>query len=387
MRMILRYIAILLAAALVFGAAKYMDSAPGSHTEEPQNMEPALQIETTVPVQTELPEETQAAETEPVETQAAETEPVETQAAQQRLVFTFAGDCTLGCHTEHNRAGYGFLMTVEEKFDYPFQNVRTWFENDDFTMVNLEGVLGDQGRPAGKKYAFRGYGSYVNILTGSSVEAVSLANNHTMDYGEAGYEETRRLLNEAGVPFVEQNNSTVVTLENGVTVGIYGTVYNSLDEEAMIAGIQELKAQGVDIIIYAPHWGTEHSFRPTQQQKDLGHAAIEAGANIVYGCHPHVLQPIEEWGDGVIYYSLGNFSFGGNIYPADYDSALIQQEIILDEDGTVTLGERTIVPCSISSMEGRNNFQPLPYEEGTEEYTRVLSKLDGTYKGANLPIS
>lgn len=336
-----------------------------------------------------------AAETVPETAAAVVTQPAEpttlpttapTEPPEQSVLLTFAGDCTLGCHSAHNRAGYGFLMTVEENFSYPFQNVRSWFEADDFTMVNLEGVLGNQGHPAGRKYAFRGYGSYVNILTGSSVEAVSLANNHTLDYGEAGYAETKRLLEEAGVSYVEQNSSRVITLENGVTVGIYGTVYNSIDEEAMVSGITALKEQGVDIIIYAPHWGTEHSFRPTKQQTELGHMAIDAGAHIVYGCHPHVLQPIEEYGNGVIYYSLGNFSFGGNIYPADYDTAIVQQEIILDADGVVVLGERTIVPCSISSMEKRNNYQPVPYEEGSEEYLRVLSKLDGSYDGPNLPV-
>ena len=304
----------------------------------------------------------------------------------QHLLFTFAGDCTLGCHMEHNRAGYGFLLTVGDQYDYPFRNVKEWFENDDFTMVNLEGVLGDQGSPAGKKYAFRGHGSYVNILTQNSVEAVSLANNHTLDYGEAGYAETMRLLDEAGVPYVEQNSGTLITLENGVTVGIYGTVYNSIHQASPAEGISALKEQGADIVIYAPHWGTEHSFRATPQQMELGRAAIDAGADIVYGCHPHVLQPIEEYENGVIYYSLGNFCFGGNIYPADYDTAIIQQEVILAADGRVTLGERTIIPCSLSSMEKRNNYQPTPYEKGTEEYERVLSKLDGTYEGSNLPV-
>ncbi len=330
---------------------------------------PAAAVQTTVPV-----------------TEAPVTEPVQTEPPEQRLIFTFAGDCTLGCHTAHTHAGYGFILTVGEDYGHPFRNVLQWFEADDFTMVNLEGVLGDQGHPAGRKYAFRGPGAYTNILTQNSVEAVSLANNHTIDYGDKGFAETKRLLEEAGVPFVEPNSSTVITLENGMMVGIYGTVYNSIDKEAMIQGIQALQAQGVDLIIYAPHWGTEHSFRPTQEQKDLGRAAIDAGADIVYGCHPHVLQPIESYGNGVIFYSLGNFSFGGNIYPADYDTALIQQEVIWSADGTVVLGERTIVPCSISSIEGRNNYQPTPYEEGSKEYQRVLQKLDGTYDGPNLPV-
>ena len=317
--------------------------------------------------------------TEPVPEEPSEPGPTS-------IVMTFAGDCTLGSHTAHTRAGYGFLMTVGEDYTYPFAYVKEWFESDDLTLVNLEGTLTDKGGPSGQKYSFRGPEAYVNILTENSIEAVSFSNNHAYDYGQTGYDATKAVLEENGVSYVEQNSSSVITLENGITVGLYATVYNSIDEKAMVEGIAALKEQGVDIIIYAPHWGTEHSFRPTADQVRLGQAAIDAGANIVYGCHPHVLQPIEEYGDGVIYYSLGNFCFGGNIYPSDYDSAIIQQEILLNTDGTVAMGQRTIVPCSISSMEKRNNYQPIPYEAGTEEYDRVLSKLDGTYKGANLPI-
>jgi len=377
MKNILRYLAILLAAVLVFGAARYLDNAPGDHMEERQESE-TISDEASASIREELPVETQ-----PVQT---ETQPAPTEAPEQRFLLTFAGDCTLGCHTAHTHAGYGFLLTVGEDYGYPFQNVKSWFENDDFTMVNLEGPLSDVGRPRGSRYSFRGPESYVNMLTQNSIEAVSLANNHAYDYGEDGYAATKSVLEENSIPYVEQNSSTVFTLESGLTVGIYGTVYNSLDKEAMLAGIKALKEQGVDLIIYAPHWGTEHSFDPTQEQTDLGHAAIDAGAHIVYGCHPHVLQPIEEYGSGVIYYSLGNFSFGGNIYPADYDTALIQQEVILSGDGTVTLGERTIVPCSISSIENRNNYQPTPYEVNSEEYNRVLSKLGSSYNGANLPV-
>ena len=366
MKMFLRYLAIILAAVLVFGAARYLDNKPGEQEVQLQAADPYAP-------------ETESPATEPVPEETTEPDPV-------RVVMTFAGDCTLGCHTEHTHAGYGFLLTVGEDYDYPFRNVKEWFENDDLTMVNLEGALTDEGRPRGSRYSFRGPSSYVNFLTQNSIEAVTIANNHAFDYGDVGYASTKAVLEENGIPYVEQNSSTVITLENGVTVGLYATVYNSIDAEAMKAGIQALKEQGVDIIIYAPHWGTEHSFDPTQEQIDLGHAAIDAGADIVYGCHPHVLQPIEEYNEGVIYYSLGNFSFGGNIYPSDYDSALIQQELFLDQDGTVTLGERTIVPVSISSMEKRNNYQPTPYEEGSEEYERVMSKLDGTYTGSNLPV-
>lgn len=324
----------------------------------------------------DAPEETIQEQTVAVTTEAAT---VPTEPPEQRYLLTFAGDCTLGGPTAHTRAGYGFLLTVADQYDYPMANVKTWFENDDFTMVNLEGPLTGQGRPSGQIYSFRGPTSNVKILTENSIEAVSFANNHVYDYGPVGYESTVSVLEENGIAYVEQNSSTVVTLEGGLTVGIYGTVYNTDDEEATVKAIKALKGQA-DLVIYAPHWGTENSYGATKQQKALGRAAVEAGADIVYGCHPHVLQPIEEYQDGVIYYSLGNFCFGGNIYPKDYDSAIIQQEIIHKPDGTVALGERTIIPCNISSMEKRNNFQPTPYEEGTKEYDRVLSKLNGTYK-------
>ena len=103
---------------------------------------------------------------------------------------------------------------------------------------------------------------------------------------------------------------------------------------------------------------------------------IDAGADIVWGSHPHVLQAMEEYNGGKIFYSLGNFSFGGNIYPDDYDSALIQQEIIRQPDGSICLGETIVVPVCVSSIPDRNNFQPTPYEEGSEGYQRVLEKLD-----------
>lgn len=328
--------------------------------------------------------------TEPVA--SVETEPTAepttqpTEPPEVRYTFTFAGDCTFGCLPQHVSAGYAFPMTVGEDYGYPFRNVLEYFQNDDFSMVNLEGVLGNEGRKMGKRYNFRGDAAYVNILTENSVEAVTLANNHSLDYGKEGYAATRAILEEAGVPYVEANSSTLVTLEGGLVVGIYATVYNSIDEDALITGIQALKEQGADLVIYAPHWGRENTFRPNAEQVRLGRAAIDAGADIVYGAHPHVLQPIEEYGDGVIYYSLGNFSFGGNMYPKDYDTAIIQQEVILSADGTVTLGQRTLVPCSTSSIDKRNNFQPTPYEPGSEAYDRVLSKLDGSYDGPNLAV-
>ncbi len=371
-RRILMYLIPLALGVAVLLAARHLDSAPWLSRAATEPNEMAGREETI--------ETTAATE----ETEPAETVPVETAASEERYVFTFAGDCTLGSNPEHVTAGFGFVRTVGEDYDYPFRNVLSYFEQDDFTMVNLEGALTERGIPSGVRYSFRGSPDYISILTRSSVEAVNLANNHALDYGPVGYEDTKELLADAKIGYVERDNSALLELENGLTVGLYGAVYYKFDVDHMEKTIRELREAGADVVIFTPHWGAEGVYRPTEEQKILAHKAIDAGADIVFGTHPHVLQPVEEYNDGVIFYSLANFSFGGNIYPEDFDTALIQQEIIVDASGEVSLGETTLIPCSVSSITERNNFQPTPYAEGTEEYDRAISKLNGTFTGRNL---
>lgn len=311
--------------------------------------------------------------------QTTEAAPTETKLEERSYTLTFVGDCTFGASPASYYAKVGFVNTVGDDYSYPFANVIDWFENDDFTFLNMEGPLCDDGYPVNQNTSFHGPTDFVNILTENSVEGISIANNHIMDYGEKGYATTKETLKEAGVPFVEKDGTTVFTLEDGFTIGMYASTYQDVDQQAMEEAIRALKEQNVDLIVYVAHWGTENSYEITREQDTLGHAAIDAGAHIVYGSHPHVLQRIEEYNGGVIYYSMANFSFGGNAGPKDLDTAIIQQEIIRGADGVVTLGERTVIPCRVSSVPGTNNFQPTPYEEGSSEYQRVLKKLEGTY--------
>ena len=311
-----------------------------------------------------------------------------TEPPRTNYLFSFAGDCTLGSNRDKWNASYSFIQTIGEDYDYPFANVREYFEQDDFTLVNLEVVLADEGNSTGKLFTFRGPTAYSQILTGSSVEGVTIANNHARDYGTAGYDSTKLTLDNAGVAYVEVYSSTLITLEDGLVVGLYaidGSV-NGIDKDKAVEGVKQLKADGAELVIVAAHWGNEGKYRPNSSQQDIGKALIDAGANIIWGHHPHVLQKIEEYNGGVIYYSLGNFSFGGNRSPADKDSAIVQQEIIRDPDGTVSLGQMTLIPCSISSVKDYNNYQPTPCEEGSEMYARIMSKLDGSFNGADLVV-
>ena len=368
----------------------------GTAMVQPVETQPTEQTEsvpeTTVPVTTETtaPETTVPETTEEVtepETTVPETTEAPTEPTPQVFTLTFVGDCTLGTSLKNFNYQQGFIMTVGEDYRYNFANVINYFENDDFTMLNLEGVLADDGKPASKQYTFRGPTAYVNILTQNSVEAVTLANNHTMDFQEEGYASTTKTLTDAGVPYVEQDKTLIVTTKSGLTIGIYAVNKDNLNEKEIVAAISQLDAnEEIDLVILSAHWGQENTFKANAIQKTLAHAAIDAGADIVYGTHTHTLQPIEEYNGGIIYYSLGNFAFGGNNNPKDYNTALVQQQVIRDVDGTISLGELTIVPCSISSVASRNNFQPTPYAKGTAAYEKAMSKLNGTYTGGSLPI-
>ena len=121
-------------------------------------------------------------------------------------------------------------------------------------------------------------------------------------------------------------------------------------------------------------------------QTSLAHAAIDAGADLVYGSHPHVLQPVEEYGDGFIIYSLANWSFGGNSRPADMDTAIVQLTVMRDTDGAVSIFDYKLIPCRVSSVSSHNDYCPTPYEEGSEDYERALSKISGVYSGPNFNV-
>ena len=335
------------------------------------------------------PKDTAEATPTPAPTEAVTPTPSHTPTpvpTPQSFTLTFAGDCTLGGAEASYNVGVSFVNTVKDNYPYPFENVIEYFANDDFSMVNLEGVLADQSTAVVKKHVFRGPTHLVNILTENSVEAVTIANNHTMDHGQTGYDSTIATLTDAGVTFAEQDGSFIFTTESGLTLGVYAVSLDNLNIDQITAAIAALDADPkVDIVILAAHWGIENTFKPNEQQKSIGHAAIDAGADIVFGTHPHVLQPIEEYNGGIIYYSLGNFSFGGNGSPKDYDTAFVQQEVIREVDGTVHLGALTIIPCSISTNPHQNDFRPTPNAADSKEYARIMSKLDGSYTGGNLP--
>lgn len=323
-------------------------------------------------------------DTEPSTEVSTEDPSLSTEPQPTRYLLSFVGDCTFG--SDRGITGPGtFAGVVGNNYSYPFANVMDYFENDDCTFLNLECALTDQGVAADKEYAYRGSPAFAGILTAGSVEFANIVNNHTYDYGGTGYTNTLNALDQAGVSYAKERGTQLLTTESGLIIGIYADMYPQT-AKGIPEKIQSLRDQGAEIIVVIFHWGYMYHYFPEQHQIDIAHAAIDAGADIVCGHHPHVLQPIEEYNGGIIYYSLGNFSYGGSVNPPDKDTVLLQQEVVRELDGTVHLGELHRIPCFVTGTGSYgNNFQPVLVRKGTEAYDRILTKLDGSYPITILP--
>lgn len=304
------------------------------------------------------------------------------------IVISAAGDCTFG--TDEYAGQVMSFVEAENMYgtSYFMQNVRYIFTNDDLTIVNFEGTLSDNGERQDKTFAFRGKPSYVNILTEGSIEAGCLSNNHSHDYGTISYTDTYDILEGAGVTAYDSSHIKYFEA-NGIKVGLVGiNNLNDVDKTKLEDAMAEVKLGNPDVIIVSIHWGIEKATEPNEEQIAVGHKAIDLGADLVLGTHPHVLQGIEQYNGGVIAYSLGNFCFGGNDSPADMDTIIYRQAFTIDESGNKTT-DITVVPCTISSnyQNGLNNYQPTPAEgdrhdrivEKMESYNRALGGIQINY--------
>ena len=294
------------------------------------------------------------------------------------LTLSVVGDCTLG--TDETFDYDTSLNAYYENYgaDYFLQNVKDIFSTDDLTIANFEGTLTDSDEREDKTFAFKAPASYASILTGGSVEAVNTANNHSHDYGEQSFDDTLAALDDAGIVHFGYDETAVMDVK-GIKVGLVGIyeLYDHLEREQQLKdNIAKVKADGAQLIVVIFHWGNETETVPDSNQTTLGRIAIDEGADLVCGHHPHVLQGIETYKGRNIVYSLGNFCFGGNSSPSDMDTMIYQQTFTIDADGVKKDNVTNIIPCSISSVayDGYNNYQPTPAEG--DEATRILGKIN-----------
>jgi len=294
------------------------------------------------------------------------------------ITISAAGDTTLGGCVE--RITYSYFMQLfrenNEDVTYYLRNVRHIFMQDDLTLLNLEGALTDETKHKGKTYNYKGEYRMAEVFSSSGVEAVSLANNHTDDFYEKGYQDTKDALTEFGVDYFGNETNRIIEIK-GIKVGLYGHMIwhdSAVNRNKTAASISDLKDKGAQLIIGFFHWGTDRAYVPSFQQRNHAYFAIDNGTDLVLGAHPHVIQGIEEYKGKNIVYSLGNFAYGGHLNPEDFDTFIFQQTFTFDNGVLQADNDTNIIPAFISSLKHINNYQPTVAEG--DEAERILSKIE-----------
>ena len=276
-----------------------------------------------------------------------------------QLALTFGGDCTLG--RGHN---FSYSRSFDEMYDlkgpsYFFSDITEFFD-DDLTMVNFEGTLTTSTIHANKTFAFKGRPEYAKVIDEGSIDVVSVANNHSMDYLQRGFDDTVRYLS----PYVAVSGYArmpIVTVK-GVRIGFASNVgwsFDTAQKNFIDNAIRNLRQRGAELIVFNYHWGIEKSYHSDATQRAIGHYCIDQGADLVIGHHPHVVQEVEVYKGKPIAYSLGNLVFGGNNNPSDKKCLIFRQNYTFDlNTRKISASSHQAIPYKISSVSWRNDYHP-----------------------------
>jgi poly-gamma-glutamate capsule biosynthesis protein CapA/YwtB (metallophosphatase superfamily) len=310
------------------------------------------------------------------------------------------GDIMLGGTAQPELAKYGY--------DYPFDKTRQIIRQAQIAFCNLEGPLTDDGAAeVSKKYLFRSPPNEVApALARAGFNVASLANNHSLDYGPRGLTDTRAALETAGIhpvgagrDLAQARTPVILSIPpargSGYSAAAGGTrvaflAYSLVFPEEFWAGPEKpgtafgheryvradvaAARRRADIVVVSFHWGQEGKAVLRDYQTLLAHAAIDSGASVVLGHHPHVLQGVERYKDGVIVYSLGNFAFGS------YSKTATRSVIALFGFRNRRLSDLRLVPIDVNNVEVVFQPRPLIGRDATEvvEQLQQLSRERGT---------
>ncbi|MER3402396.1 MAG: hypothetical protein C4337_03635 [Armatimonadota bacterium] len=287
-----------------------------------------------------------------------------------RLIF--AGDIIFGKGIHQVARQWGLLFL----FDAIAPTLRT----ADWVVANMEGCIATRGTPMKKEYTFRASPPLAETLRWAGIPMVSLGNNHSMDFGVEGLEETFQHLRAAGVWWAgagsnEADASAPVILDNGaVRVAIFcftAVVPHGFPASAQRAGVATLQTvlpriravrNRVNRLIVIPHWGDEGVFQPNSKQRRIARMLASAGADIIVGHHPHVVQGYERLGNTQIVYSVGNFVHTPRM-PASRRALLVQVDIRSD-----TIASLTLITLWLE------NGQPIPLSRRGSEKTEYTGQ-------------
>lgn len=298
----------------------------------------------------------------------------------KEVLISSAGDCTIGADLSQTLWNTFFSVFEKQNNDYSyfFKNVLPYFSEDNYTTVNLETTFTNSTDKAPYKYFnFKAPPEYVKILSEGSIEGVNIENNHTFDYKQKGFDDTLKTLENEKIDYFGDTFKLIKEIE-GTKFGFLGYKAWAMPvnfKEKLERDIKELKSQNCIIIINI-HWGTENNYNPEPYQKQIAHFAIDNGADIILGHHPHVIQGIEQYKGKFICYSLGNFCFGGHNNPKDKDTFILQHKYTFDENNQLNITIK-VIPCTVSSIQNLNDYCPTPItlQEEKERFFNKLNKL------------
>ena len=301
------------------------------------------------------------------------------------ITITCTGDFTIGGDSRKRKNIFEDELAAQGgNIHFTMQNMRETFLEDDLTLVNFEGTLTDRTTRADKTFTFKGPASFINIITKGNIESVAFANNHCRDFGQGSYEDTIATFKKAGVKYSSYSTVGTYTVKKEKTgtkikigmISVNGLEGEYASEQYIKKGIQKLKKKKCSLIVVSMHAGIERQYTPNGTQVNIAHYAVNAGADLVLGHHPHVLHGVEKYKGVYIVYSLGNFCFGGNSNPSDKDT-MIARPVFTFKNGKLQKKKTTLklIPCCLSSTMSYNTYQPTP-KKGSER-TRLLKKING----------
>ncbi len=301
-------------------------------------------------------------------------------APAEPVVINAVGDIML--------AGSGTALFKRTGYDYPFLATTSLLRRGDITIGNLESPLTNSGEEfTGKKFRFKSAPASAAALQRAGFTHLSLANNHILDFGAKGLRETIATLDGAGISHAgagtdlgNARQASIVTVRGKrIALLAYSLTYPAefyagTDRAGTAPGYEAYyrtdiarARQSADYVVVSFHWGTECDDFPRGYQKNTAHRAIDAGADVVLGHHPHVLQGIEYYKHGVVFYSLGNFAFASRSRKAD--RSMIAR-ITLDNG----ISAVEVIPLNVLYSDVR--YQPRPLDgAGGEDVARHLARL------------
>lgn len=306
--------------------------------------------------------------------------------AGERLLIHFAGDTMFSGKVQER---------LEKKgYDFPYEYIRELFEQDDLSLLNLETPVTEEGQAAeNKTYVFKSPTKALGPMVRAGVDAVGLANNHILDQGIPGLKDTLEALRKQNIAYAGAGHdeseayapvylerkgikvallsfSRVVPKTSWVAGASHPGVASVYSPKRALEAIRTAK-ENADLVLVMSHWGKERTTVLEEHQRELAHAYIDAGADLIIGSHPHVMQGLEQYKGKWIVYSTGNFIFTKSKDPKTWETAVFAAECTKE-------GE-----CSLRLIPYRTELgQPVPMN--AEEGGKLLSEIAELSPGVSI---